>query len=124
MRFPVSGDLSLFLEELRFYTYQKRLQYSLRQATTGLGVPITPVFGGAGVRSRKHSRVERGRFSLPVPGDYRIQIGGLGPGDAGNYVDVFMHPFTGRLLRFILTCVLLGFGLIGGFVLAILSADL
>jgi hypothetical protein len=122
--FPVSGELSLFLEGPRFYTYQKRLQYSLRQATTGSGVPITPVFGGAGVRSMKHSRVERGRFSLHVPGEYCLQIGGLGPRDAGNYAVVFMRPFTSRLLRFILTCVLLGFVLIGSLVLAILSAVL
>lgn len=124
IRFPVSGALSLFLEGPRFYTYQKRLQYSLRQAPTGAGVPITPVFAGAGVRSMKHSRVERGHFSLPAPGDYCLAVGGLGPGDAGNYAVVFMHPFTGRLVRFILTCALLGFVLIGSLVLAILSAVL
>jgi hypothetical protein len=124
IRFPEAGEVGLFLDGPRFYTYQKRLQYSLSQAATGLAVPITPVYAGTGVRTPKRSRVQRGRLLLPAPGDYSLRIGGLSPGDAGDYAVVFMHPVTGQVLRFILTCILLAFGLIGGLVLAILSAVL
>ncbi len=124
IRLPVSGELGLYVEGPRFYTWQKRLRCSLRHVATGLEVPIRPVISGAGVRSLKYSRVQRGRMELPAAGDYALRIEGLAAGDESAYAIVFMHPFTGRLLRFILSCVLLGFGVIGGLVLAILSAVL
>lgn len=122
IRFPEGGSLGLYLEGPRYHTYHKRLQYALTDPATGTAVAIRPVLAGTGVRSLKHSRVQRGQFILPTPGEYLLRVGGLAADDASRYAIVFMHPFTGRVIRFVLTCVLLGFMLIGGLVLAILSA--
>jgi hypothetical protein len=120
-RLEASGDLRLFLEGPKFRTYPKRLSYSLQDAATGMAIPMTPVLAGSGVRSLRRSRVERGRFNLPAPGDLVLQIGGLEAADQLEYEIVFMRPFRTQLLTFILGCVALGMILIGSFVLVILS---
>jgi hypothetical protein len=73
------------------------------------------------VRGFRRSRVQRGRFVLPRPGTFELQIDGLHPDDARNYAIVLMHPVTGKVIRFVLTCVFFGMVLIGSLVLGILS---
>ena len=65
-----------------------------------------------------------GTLTVPQPGDYVLGVSGLQPPDAPEYAVVFMRVFAGQMLRFILTCVLLGTLLVGSLVLAILSAAL
>jgi hypothetical protein len=73
---------------------------------------------------RTRSRVERGRFVLPAPGAYVLRVAGLEPPEAGDYAVVFMRPYFGKLLTFILSCVFLGMILVGCLVGAILFAVL
>lgn len=124
VRLPAAGDLRLFLEGPRLRTWGKQLTYVLANAETGAPVPIQPSFTGTGVRSLRRSRVERGRFHLPLPASVDLQIGGLEPSDPERFEIVFMRPFTERLLRFVLTCVGLAMILVGSLVLAILSLAL
>ena len=124
LRFPVDGEMALYLEGPRFRTWGKRCQYACTDATTGQAVPIAPTLSGSGVRSRRYSRVQHGRLTLPRPGDYVLQVSGLQPSESHEYAVVFMRLFTGQLLRFILACVFLGMVLIGSLVLTILSLAL
>lgn len=120
LRLSEAGPLALFLDGPRYGTYTKRLQFSLRNAETRQPVSLQPVLMGAGVRSPRRSRVQRGRFVLPRAGAFELQIEGLQPEDAREYAIVIMRPFTGRLVRFILSCVLLGMALVGSLVAGIL----
>jgi hypothetical protein len=124
LRFPVAGEMALYLEGPRFGTWRQRCQYSCADAVTGLAVSITPSYSGSGVRSRRYSRIQHGSLTLPRPGDYVLEISGLRPADGPEYAVVFMRLFAGQMLRFILTCVLLGMLLVGSLVLTILSAVL
>ncbi len=120
MHVPEAGPLALFLEGPRYGTYRKRLHFALRDPETSLPVPIRPVLMGSGVRSLRRSRVQRGRFTLPRPGTFELQIDGLQPEDAGNFDIVLMRPFTGQVIRFGLTCTFLGMVMIGSLVGGIL----
>lgn len=120
LRIPVAGELRLYLEGPRYRTWRKRLTYALSEESTGRSVPITPSLSGSGVRSTRYSRVERGRFALAAPGAYVLEVAGLGPDEVPEYAVVIMRPFFGKLLTFILSCVVLGMVLIGSFVGAIL----
>jgi hypothetical protein len=121
LNFPVAGPLGLYLEGPRYRTWSRQLHYSLVDTSSGLPVPIESVLSGAGVNSLRIARVQRGRLVLPRPGPYALQVTGLAPSDASEYAVVFMHPFTGKLLRFIFTCVFAGMVLVGSLVLAILA---
>jgi hypothetical protein len=69
LRFPVDGEMALYLEGPRFRTWGKRRQYACADAGIGQSVSITPTYSGSGVRSRRYSRVQHGRLSLsPGPG--------------------------------------------------------
>ena len=120
MHVPVAGPMALFLEGPRYTTYTKLPHFALRDPETGQRVQVDSVLMGSGVRSLRRSRVQRGRFVLPRPGTFELQIDGLQPEDARDYAVVLMHPFTGKVIRFVLTCVFLGLVLIGSFVLGIL----
>jgi hypothetical protein len=120
--FPVAGRMALCLEGPRFRTWSQRCRYSCEDAATAAPVPIAPSYSGSGVRSRRYSRVQHGSLELPRPGEYVLHVEGVQPTDAPDYTIVFMRPFTGRIIRFVLTCVLLGMLLIGSLVLAILAA--
>jgi hypothetical protein len=124
VRFPLAGRLALYLEGPRFRTWQQRCTYRCVDAETGTAVPIAPSYSGAATRGSRRSRILRGTLVVPRPGDYVLGVAGLQPTDAPEYSVVFMRLFAGQMLRFILTCVLLGILLIGGLVLAILSAVL
>jgi hypothetical protein len=119
LRFP-SGEMALYLEGPRFRTWSQRCRYRCAEAVTGVDVPITPSFSGSGVRSRRYSRVQHGRLTVPQAGDYVLEVVGLEPPAAPEYSVVFMRLFAGRLIRFILTCVFLGMLLISSLVAAIL----
>ena len=124
IRVPVAGTLGLYLEGPRFRTWQQRCMYSCTDADTGTAVPVTPSYSGASMRGSRHTRILRGTLTVPRPGDYILAVAGLQPPDAPEYAVVFMRLFAGQMLRFILTCVLLGMLLVGSLVLAILSAAL
>jgi hypothetical protein len=124
IRFPVAGTLGLHLEGPRFRTWQQRCAYTCTDAETGAAVPVSPSYSGAAMRGRRYSRILRGTLIVPHPGDYVLGVSGLQPTDSPEYAVVFMRLFAGRMLRFILTCVLLGMLLVGSLVLAILSAVL
>jgi hypothetical protein len=124
LRFPVAGEMALYLEGPRFRAWSQRCHYNCLDASTAVAVPIVPSYSGSGVRSRRYSRIQHGSLNLPRPGDYVFEVAGLQPSDAPEYAVVFMRLFAGRVLRFILTCVLLGMLLIGSVVLTILSAVL
>jgi hypothetical protein len=124
IRFPVAGELALYLEGPRFRTWLQRCRYACVDTATGLAVPIAPSFSGSGVRSRRYSRIQHGILTLPRPGDYVLEVAGLQPADAPEYAVVFMRLFAGQLVRFILTSVFLGMMLIGSLVLTMLSAVL
>jgi hypothetical protein len=122
--FPVAGEMALYLEGPRFRTWLQRCRYTCAEAVTGLDVPITPSYSGSSVRTRRYSRIQRGSLTIPRPGDYILEVAGLEPPDAPEFAVVFMRLFAGQMLRFILTCVLLGMLLVGSLVLTILSAVL
>jgi hypothetical protein len=124
IRLPAAGALGLYLEGPRFRTWQQRCTYACADAETGMPVPVTPSYSGAATRGRRHSRILRGTLTVPQPGDYVLGVSGLQPPDSPDYAVVFMRLFAGHMLRFILTCVLLGMLLVGSLVLAILSAVL
>jgi hypothetical protein len=124
IRLPVAGTLGLYLEGPRFRTWQQRCTYACTDAETGMPVPVTPSYSGAAMRGRRHSRILRGTLTVPQPGDYVLGVSGLQPPDSPDYAVVFMRLFAGQMLRFILTCVLLGMLLVGSLVLTILSAVL
>jgi hypothetical protein len=124
IRFPVAGTLGLYLEGPRFRTWQQRCTYTCTDAETGMPVPVTPSYSGAAMRGRRYSRILRGTLTVPQPGDYVLGVSGLQPPDSPEYAVVFVRLFAGQMLRFILTCVLLGMLLVGSLVLAILSAAL
>lgn len=124
IRVPVAGTLGLYLEGPRFRTWQQRCTYTCTDAETGMPVPVTPSYSGAAMRGRRYSRILRGTLTVPQPGDYVLGVTGLQPPGAPEYAVVFMRLFAGQMLRFILTCVLLGILAVGSFVLAILSAAL
>jgi hypothetical protein len=124
LQFPVAGKMALYLEGPRFRTWQQRCTYTCVEAETGLAVPVTPSYSGAAMRGSRHSRILRGTLTVPRPGDYTLGVAGLEPPDAPEYSVVFMRLFAGQMLRFILTCVLLGMLLVGSLVLAILSVVL
>ena len=124
IRLPVAGELALYLEGPRFGTWQQRCTYTCTDAETGTAVPVTPSYSGAAMRGRRHSRILRGTLTVPQPGEYLLGVSGLQPPDSPDYAVVFMRVFAGQMLRFILTCVLLGMMLVGSLVLAILSAVL
>ena len=121
---PVAGGLALYLEGPRFRTWQQRCSFTCADAGNGTAVPVTASYSGAAVRGRRRSRILRGTLTVPQPGDYVLEVAGLQPPDSPAYAVVFMRLFAGQMLRFILTCVLLGSLLIGSLVLAILSAAL
>jgi hypothetical protein len=118
---PAAGPLALFLDGPRYATYTKRLHFAMRDPETGQSVPVQPVLMGSGVRSLRRSRVQRGRFVLSRPGRFELRIDGLHPDDARDYSIVIMRQVTGMVIRFVLTCVVLGLVLIGSLVLGILS---
>lgn len=122
LRFAVAGPMALFLEGPRFHTWAQRCRYTCVDAATAASVPIAPCFTGAGVRSRRYSRVQHGSLDLPHPGEFVLDVEGLPSSDGSEFFVVFMRPFFGRLIRFILTCVFLGMLLIGSIVLTILGA--
>ena len=124
IRFPVAGTLALYLEGPRFRTWQQRCTYTCTDAETGVPVPVTPSYSGAAMRGRRHSRILRGTLTVPQLGDFVLGVSGLQPPDSPEYAVVFMRLFAGQMLRFILTCVLLGMLVVGSLVLAILSAVL
>ena len=124
IRVPVTGTLGLYLEGPRFRTWQQRCTYTCADAETGVPVPIAPSYSGAAMRGRRYSRILRGTLTVPQPGAYVLGVSGLQPPDSPEYAVVFMRLFAGQMLRFILTCVLLGMLSVGGLVLAILSAVL
>jgi hypothetical protein len=120
--FPAAGEMALYLEGPRFRTWQQRCTYTCTDGGTGMPVPVTSSYSGAAMRGRRHSRILRGTLTVPRPGEYVFEVAGLQPPDSPEYAVVFMRLFAGHVLRFILTCVLLGMLLIGSLVLAILSA--
>jgi len=124
VRFPVAGRLALYLEGPRFGTWQQRCTYTCTDAEAGVPVPVTPSYAGAAMRGRRYSRILRGTLTVPHPGEYVVGVTGLQPPDSPEYAVVFMRLFAGQMIRFILTCVLLGALLVGSLVLAILSAVL
>jgi hypothetical protein len=124
IRLPMAGQLALYLEGPRFSTWQQRCVYTCTDAETGAPVPVTPSYSGAAMRGRRRSRILRGTLTVPQPGDYVLGVSGLQPPGSPEYAVVFMRLFAGQMLRFILTCVLLGMLLVGSLVLAILSAVL
>jgi hypothetical protein len=124
IRFPVAGTLGLYLEGPRFRTWQQRCTFTCADAETGTAVPVSPCYSGAAMRGRRHSRILRGTLTVPQPGTYVLGVAGLQPPDAAEYAIVFMRVFAGQMLRFILTCVLLGMLVVGSLVLTILSAVL
>ena len=124
LRFQTSGDMALCLEGPRFGTWRQRCRYACTDEATGQAVAIAPARSGAATRGRRRTRIQRGSLTVPHPGDYVLEVAGLEPADAPGYAVVFMRPFSGRMLRFILTCVLLGMLVVGSLVLAILSAAL
>jgi hypothetical protein len=124
IRFPAAGTLGLYLEGPRFRTWRQRCIYTCTDAETGVSVPVTPSSSGAAMRGRRYSRILRGTLTVPQPGDYVLGVAGLQPPDSPEYAVIFMRLFAGQMLRFILTCVLLGMLVVGSLVLAILSAAL
>ncbi len=124
IRLPVAGPLGLYLEGPRFGTWQQRCTYTCADAETGVQVPVTPSYSGAAMRGSRRSRILRGTLTVPHPGDYLLGVSGLQPPDSPEYAVVFMRLRAGGMLRFILTCVLLGMLLVGSLVLTILSAVL
>jgi hypothetical protein len=124
LRFAVAGPMSLFLEGPRFHTWGQHCHYTCVDAATSAPVPIAPCYTGAGVRSRRYSRVQHGSLDLPHPGAFVLDVEGVPSVDGSEFSVVFMRPFLGRLIRFILTCVFLGMLLVGSVVLAILAAAL
>lgn len=121
---PVAGGLSFFLEGPRFRTWSKWPVFFLTDPSTGRAIPVRPTYSGAGVRSARRSRVERGRFALERPGSYLVRVEGLRPADRDEYAVVIMRPFTQKLLAFILSIVLLSLIVIGSFVGVILTLAL
>jgi len=121
LHFPVAGEMALYLEGPRFRTWMQRCRYTCVDTVTGVAVPITPSFSGSGVRGRRYSRIQHGSLTLPRPGDYVLEVAGLQAADAADYAVVFMRLFARRMIRFILTCVLLGMLLVGSLVLTVLS---
>jgi hypothetical protein len=124
LQIPVAGELALFLEGPRFETWRQRCDYRCTEVSTAATVPVSLSFSGSGARSRRYSRVQHARLSIPQPGAYVLDMTGLRPPDAPGYAVVLMHPSAGRLLRFILTCVALGLLVVGSGVLALLAAVL
>jgi hypothetical protein len=124
IRLPVAGTLGLYLEGPRFSTWQQRCTYSCIDAETGVPVGVAPSYSGAAMRGSRRSRILRGTVTVPHPGNYVFGVTGLQPPDSPEYAVVFMRLFAGQMLRFILTCVLLGMLLVGSLVLTILSAVL
>jgi len=124
LRFPASGELALCLEGPRFRTWHQRCRYACIDAVTGIAVPITPSFSGSAMRGRRYTRIQHGTLAVPHKGDYILEVSGLQPPDGPEYAVVFMRLFAGQMLRFILTCVLLGMLLVGSLVLTVLSAVL
>jgi len=124
IRLPVAGTLGLYLEGPRFSTWQQRCTYSCIDAETGVPVGVAPSYSGAAMRGSRRSRILRGTVTVPHPGDYVLGVTGLQPPDSPEYAVVFMRLLAGQMLRFILTCVLLGMLVVGSLVLAILSAAL
>ncbi len=124
IRLPAAGTLGLYLEGPRFSTWRQRCTYTCTDAETGVPVPVTPSYSGAAMRGSRRSRILRGTLTVPHPGDYVLGVSGLQPPDSPEYAVVFMRLLAGQMLRFILTCVLLGMLLVGSLVLAILTAVL
>lgn len=118
---PVAGQFGLFVEGPRYRAWGKRYDFRLYGADSGRPVPITPCLSGAGVRTPRRSRVQRGRFALDAPGAYTLEVDGLAVGDEATCAIVLMRPMTRRVIGFVLTIVALCFCLIGSLVLAILS---
>lgn len=119
MHIPEAGPIELFLEGPRYVTRRKRLHYALKDPETAQPLPVRPVLMGSYVSGTRRVRAQRGRFVLPRPGAFELHIDGLQPDDAREYAIVLMRPIAGKVIRFALTCVLLGTVLIGSLVLGI-----